>query len=174
VNSSPRKYLRFVFGALCAASMSSYANSNGPVDTNGGVRTVEIALACNAQTVREAKAVHDWDMRFFAGPSTRECVDRKAVISITPRNVTRRRDKWSQSDSVVIEMSASDGAALEKLTDDALKGGMRREFVLVNGKIVLSAFVSAPFSGTEFWIDPSSDDYAKGIFSLITGGPARW
>jgi hypothetical protein len=50
---------------------------------------------------------------------------------------------------------------------------MRREFVLVNGKIVLSAFVSAPFSGTEFWIDPSSDDFAKGIFLLIAGSPAR-
>jgi hypothetical protein len=102
--------------------MASYANSNGTVNTNGGARSVEIALACNAQTAAEAKAVYDWDMRFFAGPSTRECVDRKALISITPRNVTRRRDKWSQSNSVVIEMSASDGAALEKLTNDALKG----------------------------------------------------
>jgi len=112
-------------------------------------------------------------MRFFAGPSIKECIDRKTFITITPQSVTTQRDQWSESDSVVIKMSASDGVALEKLTTNAPKGEVRREFILVDGKIVLSAFVSAPFSGTEFWIDPSSDEYAMGIFSLITGRPAR-
>lgn len=173
VKSIPRKSLLSACAALCAVSIICDANSTGAVDTNGGIRRVEIALACSARTMPGAKEVHDWDMRFFAGPSTRECVDREALIPVTPRKVTTQRDKWSQSDSVVIELSAPDAAALKKLTSDALKGPMRREFVLVDGRIVLSAFVSAPFSGTEFWIDPSSDDYAKGIFALITGRPAR-
>lgn len=85
-----------------------------------------------------------------------------------PKKVRVEREKFSESDVVVVEMTSSDGSALTRLTSEAVKHGSRREFVLIGGKIVISAFVYAPFEGSELWLDPSSDDYARGISALLS------
>lgn len=114
-----------------------------------------------------------WDPRFSGGRVDKQCLDEKTRISIVPVKASAQFDKFSERTVVVIEMTAADGKAVEKLFSDALTGAangkMPRDLVLIDGKIVVSAFIASPFSGTTLEFDVGSDDDARRIAALLSG-----
>lgn len=170
MNSNLNDYARLAFFFLALTCGRVHAESAAVSRDRSDGHRVEVALACDETTSSSAKVRYEWDARFFAGPSVQECVDKATLITIVPNKVHVQRDKFSESDVVVLGMTSSDALALTQLTIEAVRHGSRREFVLVGGRIVISAFVNAPFEGHELWLDPSSDDFARGIASLLSAG----
>lgn len=75
-----------------------------------------------------------------------------------------------------VEMTAADAQAVERLFDQAINGASdgkaRKDVILLNDKVIVSAFVFGPFQGRTLEIDPASSDLARSIAQALVGDAA--
>jgi hypothetical protein len=94
-------------------------------------------------------------------------------VAIVPLKATVEFDKLAESSFVAIEMSAADSRAVEKLFSDALKsvpkGQSRQNLVLLDGKIIVSTYISGPFEGTALDIGADSEGLASLMVAILSG-----
>jgi hypothetical protein len=94
-------------------------------------------------------------------------------VAIVPLKATVEFDKLAESSFVAIEMSAADSRAVEKLFSDALKsvpkGQSRQNLVLLDGKIIVSTYISGPFEGTTLDIGADSEGLASLMVAILSG-----
>lgn len=164
-------------GAMMMVAMAfasaSQAGTSSTQPASGRSHRLEIALACDATTPQSHRTSHGWDSRFAAGRVDERCTDSGASVAIVPLKATVEFDKLAESSFVAIEMSAADSRAVEKLFSDALKsvpkGQSRQNLVLLDGKIIVSTYISGPFEGTTLDIGADSEGLASLMVAILSG-----
>ena len=159
--------------ATMAFASALQAGTSSPQRAHERSQRLEIALVCNATTPQSHKTLHGWDPRFSAGRVDERCTDSSASVAIVPLKATVEFDKFAESSFVALEINAADGRSLEKLFNDALrsmpKGQSRQNLVLLDGKIVVSSYISGPFHGTTLDIGADSEESAKLLVAILSG-----
>lgn len=161
--------------AACAILAPTVAHCDGmPAAQEGHSSQLEMGTLCGPTTATSHlhETWRSWDPRFSEGRVDKACLDEKTRISIVPVKASAQFDKFSERTVVVIEMTAADGKAVEKLFSDALaaaaNGKVFRDLVLIDGKIVVGAFIASPFSGTTLEFNVGSDDDARRVAALLS------
>ncbi|WP_063572640.1 MULTISPECIES: hypothetical protein [Luteibacter] len=159
--------------AAVAFASALQAGTSSPQPAHERSQRLEIALVCDATTPQSHKTSHGWDPRFSAGRVDERCTDSSASVAIVPLNAIVEFDKFAESSFVALEINAADGSSIEKLFNDALrsvpKGQSRQNLVLLDGKIVVSSYISGPFQGTSLDIGADSEESAKLLVTILSG-----
>jgi hypothetical protein len=127
-----------------------------------------IGLTCDG-SASLVKEVHYWDSRVPMGGSPEQCLDGNAKMRLTAEKVALRYNRVTEHFEVVLTLSETDGRAVSNFFAAALKTGTRHALILVYGKVIVSTFISGPFSGTIFEINAGSDDGARAIAAILSG-----
>jgi len=176
VNSRNKVFRRIAcattFGVLAFGSVC-HAYTPAATPDSGQARHLEVALVCDGATPPSREVWHAWDARFAAGRVDRRCTDSSERVLVLPLKATVEFDKFAESKYVAVQLSADDGRAVSKLFSDALKrvpkGESRPNLVLIDGKIVVSSFISGPFEGTILDIGVDSEESANRLRSILAG-----
>lgn len=149
------------------------ATASPETSSRGSDAHLKIGLVCNETTSSADEVMRGWDSRFSGGRVDEQCVDKGAVVSISPLKVSVEMNRFSGRDVVAVEMTAADGQAVERLFAQAINGAgsgkARKDVILLNDKVIVSAFVFGPFQGRHFQIDPASSDLARSIVQALAG-----
>ena len=162
--------------ALVLVPVAARIATASPEKSNRGSDAhLRIGLVCNETTSSTDGVMRGWDPRFSGGRVDEQCVDKGAVVSISPLKVSVEMSRFSGRDVVAVEMTAADGQAVERLFAQAINGAgggqARKDVILLNDKVIVSAFVFGPFQGRHFQIDPASSEVARSIVKALTGDP---
>lgn len=134
---------------------------------------LEVGLKCDESTEKGSAIWRDWDQRFSQGRSRKVCIDASQRVSIIPVRSGVRYDKFADAIIVWVRMMDADGTGLRRIFDYALgsaaPGTLRESVILLDGKVIVSAFVAGPFSGTLLDIDPASADASEQIAKILAG-----
>lgn len=154
---------------LPMAATSNEVTTPAKPATTSATHHVVIGLGCEGSPtlVREP---HHWDPRIPNGGAPEECLDGTAKVRISPSKVDLRYNRATEHLEVVLTISEVEGHAIGELFSEALKSGVtRRDLILIDGKVIVKAFVFGKFSGTTLEIDVGSDEGAKAVAALLNG-----
>lgn len=176
MNSRTKVFQRIACAAAVGLmAFASICHARIPVakPESGQAHHLEVALVCDGATPPSREVWHVWDARFAAGRVDRRCTDSRERVLVAPLKATVEFDKFAGSKYVAVQLSTDDGRAVSKLFSDALKavpkGESRRNLVLLDGKIVVSSFISGPFEGTILDIGVDSEESANLMGAILSG-----